>query len=153
LREQSWGDALDALDKEAASAEGTGKSGLTWLASRIALERAGDRERGVAALKRVLELDPKHPQAFFRLRANLQESQRWDELKAVLLRRVAHESDATHKARLHRELAHLERDALSDLAASAQQFAQALTFLPDHRETLRELSDVLLQGERYKEAL
>jgi tetratricopeptide (TPR) repeat protein len=93
------------------------------------MDKARAREPAVAALRRALELDPSHLDAFVRLRILLDPSANREELATLLRGRLEIESDPAAQIALHRMLGELWYSA-GDREAAMQHYRAVLRLDP-----------------------
>jgi tetratricopeptide (TPR) repeat protein len=153
LRGQLWLDAATATSLEAeAAATAEAQVARFHLAAVILMDKAVDGQRAAAALERVLELDPTHPDAFARLSTLLQEHADHAGLAALLTRRLEHAHPPALGLLLHRELARLCVGPLGDEAGARHHLRQVLAVAPGDRDALGELISLAWQAEDWPEA-
>lgn len=114
LKGQLWIDVAEAATRQAAGALGPQRAALHHFAGVALMDKALVGDQAMAALRRALEADPGHRDAFLRLRILLEEDANHDDLATLLSRRLEVETEPAAKIELHRALAELHRNFLSD---------------------------------------
>jgi hypothetical protein len=126
LKGELWIDVAEAATRQAAGAEGKHRAALHHFAGVALMDKALVGDRAAASLRRALEADPEHRDAFLRLRILLEEDAHHDDLATLLARRLDVETDPGAKIELHRALAELHRNFLSDRAAAKDHYRAIL---------------------------
>jgi hypothetical protein len=115
LKGQLWIDVAEAATRQAKGTDDAkGRASLHHLAGVALMDKALVGEQAMTAFRRALEADPGHRDSFLRMRILLEEDANHDDLATLLANRLAVETDANAKIELHRALAELHRNFLSD---------------------------------------
>ncbi|HEV7554073.1 MAG TPA: hypothetical protein VGO00_01395 [Kofleriaceae bacterium] len=115
LKGQLWIDVAEAATRQAKGTDDAkARAGLHHLAGVALMDKALVGEQAMTAFRRALDADPGHRDAFLRMRILLEEDANHDDLATLLANRLAVETDAGAKIELHRALAELHRNFLSD---------------------------------------
>ncbi len=153
LRGQLWLDVAESAERSAALADGPAeRAALLHFAAVALMDRATNGERAARLLRQVLALEPRHRDAFLRLRMLLDEQGEHEALAALLAARVPLESAATVRIALHRELAALYRNVLEDRDAAKAELRALLTLRPSDRSAIAELSELAWEQGAWAEA-
>ncbi len=143
LAGEMWKDVADAAEKEAESAVESGeRARLYHLAGVTLMDRAMDGERAIGALRRVLDIDPAHRDAFQRLKLLYEEMGRDLELVELYRQRLEVDRDAAVQIRLHQGLAAMYRNFFDDREAAQSHLKAALDIDPQNRRVIADLSDI-----------
>jgi tetratricopeptide (TPR) repeat protein/tRNA A-37 threonylcarbamoyl transferase component Bud32 len=154
LREMS-GDAhaaLSAIEALAAKAATPEAKAEQWLRAARLLEGRGDRDGAIERYKLALEANPKDTVAAAALR--LAYAARGDAASVVSLveKELTHAEGKMAKARLHAELARVQRERLHDNDKAESSARTALDLDPTNADALLVLGDLAYEGQRYIEA-
>jgi tetratricopeptide (TPR) repeat protein/tRNA A-37 threonylcarbamoyl transferase component Bud32 len=154
LREMS-GDAhaaLTAIEALAAKAATPEAKAEQWMRAARLLDGRGDRDGAIERYKLALEANPKDPAAAVALRQAY--ATRGDAASVVALveKELAHAEGKTAKARLHAELAKVQREKLRDNDKAEANARAAIELDPTSAEALLVLGDLAFEGQRYLEA-
>ena len=143
LAGEMWKDVADAAEKEAESAVESGeRARLYHLAGVTLMDRAMDGERAIGALRRVLDIDPAHRDAFQRLKLLYEEMGRDLELVELYRQRLEVDRDPAVQIRLHQGLAAMYRNFFDDRDAAQSHLKAALAIDPQNRRVIADLSDI-----------
>lgn len=127
---------------------------LRALAAELALLHAndlGDRAGAEKAWIAVLEAEPDDAEAFDELAAIYRSASRWDDLRALLERRVAATAaDGARKATLL-ELAQLDEEILGDPGRAVGDYRRVLEIDPAHLPSYQALERLYAEGEAWRE--
>ena len=153
LREMS-GDAnaaLSAIEALAAKAQGEQKA-EQWMRAAKLLESRGDRDGAISRYKLALEANPKDQAASAALRAAY--AARGDAVSVVELieKELPNAETNLAKARLHAELALLQRNQLRDDAKAEASAKIAFELDPNNPEAQLVLGDIAYEAQRFLEA-
>lgn len=144
------------LDKALAArkAAGAPPAEVRALAAELALLHAnnlGDRTGAEKAWIHVLDAEPDDAEAFDELAALYRSASRWDDLRALLERRVAATADdAARKAALL-ELAQVDEEILGDPGRAVGDFRRVLEVDPSHVPAYKALARLYADGKAWKE--
>ena len=114
LKGQLWIDVAEAATRQAAGAEPHQRAALHHFAGVALMDKALVGDQAMASFRRALEAEPGHRDAFLRLRILLEEDANHDDLATLLALRLEVETEPVAKIELHRALAELHRNFLSD---------------------------------------
>ncbi|HEX3473572.1 MAG TPA: hypothetical protein VHT91_00950 [Kofleriaceae bacterium] len=126
LKGQLWIDVAEAATRQAAGAAGPARAALHHFAGVALMDKALSGEQAMAAFRRALEADHGHRDAFLRLRILLEEDANHDELATLLAMRLDVETDPGARIDLHRALAELHRNFLSDRDTAKRHYRAIL---------------------------
>jgi hypothetical protein len=126
LKGQLWVDVADAATRQAAGASGPARAALHHFAGVALMDRALTGDQAMAAFRRALDADRGHRDAFLRLRILLDEDANHDELASLLAMRLEVETDPPSQIELHRALAELHRNFLSDRDTAKRHYRAIL---------------------------
>ncbi len=155
LREAS-GDAnaaLSAIEALASKAQGSEQKAEQWMRAAKLLESRGDRDGAISRYKLALEANPKDTGAAAALRAAY--AARGDAGSVVELIEKELQTTDTNlaKARLHAELARLNRNQLRDDAKAEAAAKLAFELDPNNPDAQLVLGDIAYDGSRFLEAM
>jgi tetratricopeptide (TPR) repeat protein len=141
--------AIEALAGKAATPEAKAE---TWMRAARLLEGRGDRDGAIERYKLALEANPKDVAAASALRAAY--AVRGDAASVVTLieKELEHAEGKMAKARLHAELARVQRERLRDNDKAEANARTATDLDPSNAEALLVLGDLAFEAERYIEA-
>ena len=101
-------------------------------AARVYEEEIGELDKGIAALRRILDVDPDERTAILSLDRLYQATQRWPELAEVLRREIRlAQSDEEIIALLFRQ-GQLQEGELKDIDAALASYREILASDPNH---------------------
>ncbi|MCB9562807.1 MAG: tetratricopeptide repeat protein [Kofleriaceae bacterium] len=153
LRGGLWLDFAEAAAREAAATtDDTQRGALYHLAGVALMDRALVGERAVPVLRKCLAADPRHVDAFVRLRILLEEQGEHDELARLVEERLVHEDDVATKIVLHRAVAELYRNFLDDRESAKYNYRAILELSPDDGGAVAALSDICWEQGAWGEA-
>jgi tetratricopeptide (TPR) repeat protein len=110
-------------------------------------------ERAVAAYQALLEELPTHAAAQAALEQLFERSERYEELLALLQRRLPQEGSDDVRAQLHLRIASVAEERLGDSKRAIDELRTVLREQPDHPRALAELERLLAKGERWPELI
>lgn len=153
LRGQLWVDVAEAALAEAGQQAGpAARARLAHLAAVALMDRALDGDRALAALRVALTAEPAHRDAFVRTRILLEEDANHDDLAALLSQRLDVETDVDQRVALHRAVAELHRNFLSD-RDTAKRHYQAILEIDGHDvRAIAAVSDICWEQGAWAEA-
>ena len=152
LKGELWVDVAEAATRQAAGAEGSRRAQLHHLAGVALMDKALVGDQAMLALRRALDADPGHRDAFLRLRILLEEDANHDELASLLARRLEVEPDPRAKIELHRALAELHRNFLSDRDTAKDHFRAILAADPNDLRAHAAIADIAWEQGNWQEA-
>ncbi len=153
LKGQLWVDVAEAARKQAeVTTDTAARAALFHFAGVALMDKALLGEQATAVLHKALEAEPRHRDAFVRLRILLEEDARHDELAQLLGQRLAVEDDATGRIGLHRALAELHRNFLSDRETAKVHYRQILESEPNDLHAHAAIGDIAWEQGAWQEA-
>ncbi|HRC58458.1 MAG TPA: hypothetical protein PKU97_21200, partial [Kofleriaceae bacterium] len=153
LKGQLWLDVAESASREAAATEELAVRGeLYHLAGVALMDKALAAERAMVPLQRALTAVPSHRDAFLRLRILLEEDARHEDLATLLERRLAVEEEQAAQIELHRAIADLHRNFLSDREVAKQHYRSILELDADDLRAYGALSDIAWEQGEWAEA-
>lgn len=153
LKGQLWLDVAESASREAAATdEPKARCALYHLAGVALMDKALAAERALVPLQKALDADPSHHDAFVRLRILLEEDARHEDLASLLGRRLEVEADPVAKIELHRAIADLHRNFLSDRAEAKYHYRAILELASDDLRAHGALSDIAWEEGDWAEA-
>lgn len=148
-----WVDVADAALAEAELSDTVSeRAALCHLAGVALMDRAITGERAAAAFRLVLHADPRHHDAFVRLRILFDEQGEHDELIEMLDSRLEVEEDPLARARLHRALGEMYRNFLGDREGAKRHLQAILELVPNDLAAVAALSDIAWERGEWAEA-
>src|SRR3954466_8926248 len=106
----------------------------------------------MAAFRRALDADHSHRDAFLRLRILLEEDANHDELASLLAMRLEVETDPVFQIELHRALAELHRNFLSDRETAKRHYRAILARDPNDLRAHAAIADISWEQGNWQEA-
>ncbi|MEO7730039.1 MAG: hypothetical protein ABIY55_03635, partial [Kofleriaceae bacterium] len=152
LKGQLWIDVAEAASRQAAGAEGKARATLHHFAGVALMDKALVGDRAMAAFRRALEAEPGHKDAFLRLRILLEEDANHDDLATLLALRLAVETEPVAKIELHRALAELHRNFLSDRDTAKEHYRAILEADPNDLRAHAAIADIAWEQGSWQEA-
>jgi tetratricopeptide (TPR) repeat protein len=149
----SWASAVAGAEAAGRVLHDVAERTRSWLAAgAMAQDQLGDDARALTAFREVLQIEPKHLEAFQRVRALLDKSGHAGALAQALATRVEVETDPARLLALHLELATLHRDRLSDREQAKVHLRKVLAAEANHVPALTALSDLYYGDGQWAEA-
>jgi hypothetical protein len=152
LKGQLWVDVAEAATRQAAGAEAHQKAQLHHFAGVALMDKALIGDQAMTAFRRALDAEPSHKDAFLRLRILLEEDANHDELAILLANRLAVEAPGHAKVELHRALAELNRNFLSDRDTAKHHFRAVLESEPNDLHAYGAIADIAWEQGNWQEA-
>ena len=153
LKGQLWIDAAEAATRRANSVtEPAERAALHHFAGVALMDKALAGDQAMAAFRRALDAVPGHRDAFLRLRILLEEDARHDDLAVVLRQRLEVETDRAALVELHRALAELCRNFLSDRDAAKEHYRAILADDPNDLRAHAAVADIAWEQGSWQEA-
>jgi len=152
LKGQLWIDVAEAATRQAAGAAGPQRAALHHFAGVALMDKALAGDQAMAALRRALEADPGHRDAFLRLRILLEEDANHDDLATLLARRLEVETEPAAKIELHRALAELHRNFLSDRESAKEHYRAILEADANDLRAHAAIADIAWEQGNWQEA-
>jgi tetratricopeptide (TPR) repeat protein len=153
LKGQLWVDVAEAAVRQADVAPGPEqRAALHHFAGVALMDKALVGDRAMASFQRALEADPGHRDAFLRLRILLEEDANHDELAILLGKRLEVETDGEARIELHRALAELHRNFLSDRDTAKEHYRAILGRDPNDLRAHAAVADIAWEQGNWQEA-
>ncbi|MGE0871764.1 MAG: tetratricopeptide repeat protein, partial [Kofleriaceae bacterium] len=153
LKGQLWVDAAEAATRQANNADDAGtRAQLHHFAGVVLMDKALVGERATASFRRALAADPNHRDAFVRLRMLLEEQANHDDLATLLAQRLELEADLAARCELHRALAELHRNFLSDREIAKRHFRAIIEVAPGDAAAHAAIADIAWEQGNWQEA-
>ena len=153
LKGQLWIDVADAANRQAKNTEDfMERAALYHFAGVTLMDKALMGEQAMVALRRALEANPKHKDAFLRLRILLEEDANHDDLATLLAQRLDVEDVPKAKVEMHRALAELHRNFLSDRDTAKQHYRMILESDPNDLRAHAAVADIAWEQGNWQEA-
>ncbi|HEY8041934.1 MAG TPA: tetratricopeptide repeat protein [Polyangiaceae bacterium] len=141
--------AIEALAGKGATPEAKAEQ---WIRAARLLEGRGDRDGAIERYKLALEANPKDAQAAVALRQAYAARGDAASVVALIERELTHAEGKMAKARLHAELARVQRERLRENDKAESNARTAVDLDPTNAEALLVLGDLAYEGQRYVEA-
>ena len=132
--------------------QGADAAELRAMAAELALRVASDPATAAGAERAwitVLEIEPDDAEAFEALGAIYRRAARWDDLRALLERRVEASADAAVKKATLLELTALDEDVLGDPGAAVHDYQRVLAIEPGYLPAYKALERLYLDGQSW----
>ena len=153
LKGQLWIDVAEAAGRQAAGApDDKQKAALYHFAGVAMMDKALVGEQAMASFKKALEAEPKHRDSFQRLRILLEEDANHDDLATLLAQRLEVEEAGPARIDLHRALAELHRNFLSDREAAKSHYRFILETEPNDLRAHAAIADIAWEQGNWQEA-
>lgn len=156
LKGQLWIDVAEAANRQAAALPATAPSAvraaLHHFAGVALMDKALVGEQAMEAFKRALSAEPGHKDAFLRLRILLEEDANHDDLATLLAQRLDVETDPKARTELHRALAELHRNFLSDRETATRHYRAILESDPNDLRCHAAIADIAWEQGNWQEA-
>ncbi|HEX7841877.1 MAG TPA: hypothetical protein VF469_30615, partial [Kofleriaceae bacterium] len=147
-----WVDVAEAATRQAASASGPARAALHHFAGVALMDKALVGDQAMAAFRRALEADHGHRDAFLRLRILLEEDANHDDLATLLAMRLEVETDPAARIELHRALAELHRNFLSDRDTAKNHYRAILDADANDLRAHAAIADIAWEQGNWQEA-
>ncbi|HEX8792162.1 MAG TPA: tetratricopeptide repeat protein [Polyangiaceae bacterium] len=141
--------AIEALAAKAATPEAKAEQ---WIRAARLLEGRGDRDGAIERYKLALEANPKDTTASSALRTSYTSRGDAASVVALIEKELVHAEGKMAKARLHGELARVQKERLRDADKAETSAKAAIELDPTNPEALLVLGDIAFEGQRYIEA-
>jgi len=153
LKGQLWIDVAEAASRQAANAdEDKQKASLYHFAGVAMMDKALVGEQAMVAFRKALEADPKHKDSFLRLRILLEEDANHDDLATLLAQRLEVEDVGPARIEMHRALAELHRNFLSDRETAKEHYRFILESDPNDLRAHAAIADIAWEQGAWQEA-
>lgn len=153
LKGQLWVDAAAAATRQAELAtDPKVRATLHHFAGVALMDKALAGDRAMPAFHAALEADPSHTDAFLRLRILLEEDANHDELALLLARRLDYETEPRAQMEMHRALAELCRNFLSDRDGAKKHYRAILAIEPNDLRAHSAIADIAWEQGAWQEA-
>nr|HEX4312726.1 hypothetical protein [Kofleriaceae bacterium] len=153
LKGELWLDVADAATRQAnATDDGVAKGALHHLAGVALMDKALDGDHAQKAFRRALDANRNLTDAFLRLRILLEEDGNHDDLATLLAQRLEVEPEGRAKIELHRALAELHRNFLSDRDTAKKHFRAILASDPNDLRAHAAVADIAWEQGSWEEA-
>ena len=153
LKGQLWIDVAEAASRQAANApDDKQKSALYHFAGVAMMDKALIGEQAMTLFKKALDADPKHRDSFLRLRILLEEDANHDDLATLLAQRLEVEEAGPARIELHRALAELHRNFLSDRDTAKEHYRFILATEPNDLRAHAAIADIAWEQGAWQEA-
>ncbi|HLL22979.1 MAG TPA: hypothetical protein VK427_12655, partial [Kofleriaceae bacterium] len=153
LKGQLWVDVAEATKRQAANTNDPElRAKLYHFAGVTLMDKALIGEQAMGAFRHALDASPKHTDAFLRLRILLEEDANHDDLATLLAQRLDVEEQGQVKIDLHRALAELHRNFLSDRDTAKQHYRMILEWDPNDLRAHAAVADIAWEQGEWQEA-
>ncbi|MFN0248057.1 MAG: hypothetical protein ACKV2T_14295 [Kofleriaceae bacterium] len=153
LKGQLWLDVAEATQRQAANApDEKTKAKLFHFAGVALMDKALEGERAMAMFKLALEADSRHRDSFLRQRILLEEDANHDDLALLLSNRLDVEEAGPARMELHRALAELCRNFLSDRERAKEHYRAILESEPNDLRAHAAIADIAWEQGNWQEA-
>ena len=153
LKGALWIDVAAAATRQAlGTADPSQRAALHHFAGVTLMDKALVGDQAMVAFHRALDADPGHKDAFLRLRILHQENAHHDDLATLLARRLEVETDRAARIELHRALAELHRNFLSDREIATEHYRAILADDPNDLRSHAAVADIAWEQGNWQEA-
>ncbi|MGN6110239.1 MAG: hypothetical protein ACTHU0_34365, partial [Kofleriaceae bacterium] len=153
LKGELWIDVAEAATRQAAGAsDAAQRAALHHFAGVALMDKALVGEQAMASFRRALDAEPGHRDAFLRLRILLEEDANHDDLATLLAQRLDVELEPRARIELHRALAELHRNFLSDRDTAKQHYRAILAGEPNDLRAHAAIADIAWEQGAWQEA-
>lgn len=153
LKGQLWLDAAEAATRQASvGGEAEERARLHHFAGVAFMDKALIGEQALAAFRRALDADPRHRDAFLRMRILLEEEGDHDQLAILIANRLEHEPEGPLKLDLHRALAELSRNFLNDRETAKKHYRAILETDSNDLRAHAAIADIAWEQGSWQEA-
>jgi hypothetical protein len=153
LKGQLWIDVAEAATRQAANAtDDKQKAALHHFAGVALMDKALVGEQAMVAFRKALEADQGHKDAFLRLRILLEEDANHDDLATLLAQRLEVEEAGPARIELHRALAELHRNFLSDRDSAKEHYRFILDSDANDLRAHAAIADIAWEQGNWQEA-
>ena len=153
LKGQLWIDVAEAASRQAANSDDDKqRAALYHFAGVAMMDKALVGEQAMSAFRKALEADPKHKDSFLRLRILLEEDANHDDLASLLAQRLEVEEQGPVRIEMHRALAELHRNFLSDRDTAKEHYRFILDSDPNDLRAHAAIADIAWEQGAWQEA-
>ncbi len=153
LKGERWEDVAEAATRQASvGGEPEVRARLHHFAGVALMDKAMIGEQAASAFRRALEIEPGHRDAFLRLRILLEEEGDHDGLAILIANRLEHEPPGLYKLELHRALAELSRNFLTDRETAVKHYRAILESDPNDLRAHAAIADIAWEQGAWQEA-
>ena len=153
LKGQLWIDVAEAASRQAANSDDEKQRAALYHFAGVALmDKALVGEQAMTAFRKALDADPKHKDAFLRLRILLEEDANHDDLATLLAQRLEVEEQGPVRIEMHRALAELHRNFLSDRDTAKEHYRFILDSDPNDLRAHAAIADIAWEQGAWQEA-
>jgi tetratricopeptide (TPR) repeat protein len=150
VNREQWSPAAEIAEAEAAAAARPEHRAQAWLtAAAIAEYKLDDRKRAVALLRKVLEGNPSHPEAFARIRTLLEAQSDGNAVAELLTVRLRAAANPEQAAALRVEKAALLAGSLGDRKGAKEELRSLINEQPQNADGLYRLATLELEDGAY----
>lgn len=153
LKGQLWIDVAEAATRQASvGGDAKARAELHHFAGVVLMDKALVGEKAESAFRRALEADPGHRDSFLRMRILLEEDANHDELAILLANRLEHQPPGPEKLEIHRALADLLRNFLTDRDGAKKHYREILATDPNDLRAHAAIADIAWEQGNWQEA-
>lgn len=153
LKGQLWIDVAEAASRQAANAtDDKHKAALHHFAGVALMDKALVGEQAMVSFRKALDADQGHKDSFLRLRILLEEDANHDDLATLLAGRLEVEETGPARIELHRALAELHRNFLSDRDSAKEHYRFILDSDPNDLRAHAAIADIAWEQGNWQEA-
>ncbi len=138
---------IDALDSPQIDEESS--IGIYLALARIFDQRMGEIDQAENAYLNVLALDEGHAEALGALDRIYENQGRWEDLSAILIRRIETVYDEDEIVSLNYRLAQLYQNHLGELSSAVDTYQTILDIQPTHIASLKMLEQIFFQQQQW----
>ncbi len=153
LKGQLWIDVAEAATREASvNTDAKARARLHHFAGVVLMDKALVGDKAMVAFQRALDADAGHRDSFLRLRILLEEDADHDQLAILLANRLEHQSVGREKIEIHRALADLLRNFLTDRDGAKKHYREILAADPNDLRAHAAIADIAWEQGEWQEA-
>ncbi len=148
-RWEAWGELRELLDEQASAAHApAARTAYLHRSAEVSEGRLADRERAIATLRAILDIDPRDPVAKIDLDRLLRLESRWSDLRDHRLWMLERETDPRAQDAISFNLAEIEEENLGYVEAALERYGEILARTPTHDAALAALQRMLGNAEQ-----